>query len=527
MIRFRLRTVLVGLSLIVMILPLAGIQILRLYESALVRQTESQLLAQGAFVTAVYRQLLQDVAVKPLEPTDELLDVEEAQPFSSELDLASTEIQPPINIVVRNQPPDPVARAIGVTIDPVLAEAAKTTLATIHVTDRHGQIVATTGNALEKSIALSDPVNTVFLGTAVSQLRRISATAEPGIIGFESGSNLAVLVALPIIEKGEVEGSVVLSQPPPSIFTALYAKRYLLLEAAGVILAVVVLISIFASRTVVNPIQRLAKEADLVARGEQQTFSEEHVYRTQEVDLLAKRLKEMADALQLRSQYVRDFARHISHEFKTPITAIRGAVEVLEDHAGDMTLEERNKFTGNVRSDVARLERLTNGLLELTSVEMSVANDEFCVLVDVEAECQHASLHGSTSTPIAIAAKNLTAILSHLIKNADQHGAKSIEITSVVVDQTLQIDITDDGDGVPESNKHLLFDPFFTTYRDRGGTGLGLSIAQAIARNADGDLEYVTRPVKTGTTFRLTVPLALPDGPEISSAHKAARHFRA
>ena len=192
-----------------------------------------------------------------------------------------------------------------------------------------------------------------------------------------------------------------------------------------------------------------------------------------------------------------------------------------------MTLEERNKFTGNVRSDVARLERLTNGLLELTSVEMSVANDEFCVLVDVEAACQHASLHGSTSTPIAIAAKNLTAILSHLIKNADQHGAKSIEITSVVVDQTLQIDITDDGDGVPESNKHLLFDPFFTTYRDQGGTGLGLSIAQAIARNADGDLEYVTRPMKTGTTFRLTVPLALPDGPEISSAHKAARHFRA
>ena len=69
-------------------------------------------------------------------------------------------------------------------------------------------------------------------------------------------------------------------------------------------------------------------------------------------------------------------------EFKTPITAIRGAVEVLEDHAGDMTLEERNKFTGNVRSDVARLERLTNGLLELTSVEMSVANDEFCVLIE-------------------------------------------------------------------------------------------------------------------------------------------------
>ena len=527
MIRFRLRTVLVGLSLIVMILPLAGIQILRLYESALVRQTESQLLAQGAFVTAMYRQLLQDLDDQYSEPSDQLLTVGKAKPFSSELDLASTEIQPPLNVVFGNETPDPIARAIGATIDPVLEEAAKTTLATIHVTDRRGQIVATTDNALEKSIASSDPVNAVLLGTPVSQLRRISATKEPDLIGFESTSNLSVLVALPIIEKGKVEGAVVLTHPPPSIFTALYAKRYLLLETTGVILAVVVLISIFASRTVVNPIQRLAKEANLVARGDQQTFSEDYVYRTQEVDQLAKRLKEMADALQLRSQYVRNFARHISHEFKTPITAIRGAIEVLEDHAGDMTIEERNKFMGNVRSDVARLGRLTNGLLELTSAEMSVANDESCALVDIETECQPASLHGSTSVPIAIAAKSLTAILAHLLKNADQHGAKSIEITSIVVEQMLQIDITDDGDGVPESNKDLLFDPFFTTYRDRGGTGLGLSIAQAIARNADGDLEYVARSMKVGTTFRVTVPLARPIDPKIRSIHKGARHFRA
>ena len=104
----------------------------------------------------------------------------------------------------------------------------------------------------------------------------------------------------------------------------------------------------------------------------------------------------MADALQLRSHYIRDFARHVSHEFKTPIAAIRGAAEVLEDHAGDMTAQERAKFMGNVRSDLARLERLTNGLLELATAEMSRATDVSCVLADVAGEFRRASIDGAT-----------------------------------------------------------------------------------------------------------------------------------
>ncbi len=508
MIRFRLRTVLVGLSLIVMILPLAGIQILRLYESALVRQTESELLAQGVFVTAMYRRSFQAMPASQAEPAHQDFRVNSTKQISGELDLATSEIQPSFTTIDEQEPPDPVARAIGLTLEPVLVEASKTTFAEIYVSDHHGRIVASTENALEQSIDADDPINAVFSGTSMSQLRRISTVEPSGFIGFGSRSNLAVLVALPIIENGTVIGAVVLSRPPPNIFTALYAKRLLLLEAAGVLLAVVVLISIFTSRTVVNPIQRLAKEADLVARGKQQTFDDNHVYRTLEVDQLAKRLKDMADALQLRSHYIRDFARHVSHEFKTPIAAIKGAVEVLEDHAGDMTVQERAKFMGNVRSDLARLERLTNGLLELATAEMSRATDVSCVLADVAGEFRRASIDGATRTPMAIPEKNLGAILTHLIKNAEQHGAHSIEIHSAIVGQQLQIDVTDDGEGITDSNKHLVFDPFFTTYRDGGGTGLGLSIARAIARNADGDLDYIAEAVGTGTTFRLAIPLA-------------------
>ena len=107
-------------------------------------------------------------------------------------------------------------------------------------------------------------------------------------------------------------------------------------------------------------------------------------------------------------------------------------------------------------------------------------------------------------------------VFLNLIKNAAESfggrgGRIGIDLRKEA--DEVVVEVKDDGPGIGTEDLNVLFEPFFTTKQSRGGTGLGLSIAQAIARNAEGDLEYVTRPVKTGTTFRLTIPLALPDGP--------------
>ena len=79
----------------------------------------------------------------------------------------------------------------------------------------------------------------------------------------------------------------------------------------------------------------------------------------------------MAEAIARRSRYLRDFAAAVSHEFKTPLAGIRGAVELLEDHHEEMTEAERARFLGNISADTARLSQLVTRLLDLARADMA------------------------------------------------------------------------------------------------------------------------------------------------------------
>src|SRR3546814_20889480 len=78
----------------------------------------------------------------------------------------------------------------------------------------------------------------------------------------------------------------------------------------------------------------------------------------------------MAAAIERRSRYLRDFAHAMSHEFKTPLSGIRGAIELLEDHDATMSAEERRRFLANADADARRLARLVSRLLDLARADM-------------------------------------------------------------------------------------------------------------------------------------------------------------
>ena len=506
MIRVRLRTVILVVSLFVLVLPLAGIQVLRLYESALVRQTESELIAQAGLIAATFRARYGETVVESrLARHGELAS---GEPRFAELDLAYSPVHEPYPGGTPGPTPTPAASSLGKAIEPVLAEARSLTLAEIRLVDAQGVVVASTGDDVGMSLAAVEEVEAALGGRWSSRLRQRDASAVATII---RSAGLLVYVARPILFDDRVIGAVLLWRTPATILQALQHKRDLLLQAALLLLVVVVATAIVTSRLVILPVQRLAAGAGRIARGEA-TELDAGPYRTVEIAQLAESLEAMAESLQRRNSYIRDLARSVSHEFKTPIAAMSGALEVLSDHIDEMAPEERSRFLANLSSDVERLARLTGRLLELAQADMprQPARAPRCTVAEVLGdEDQLAGLdlsrEGAIDAALPLEAESLGSVLQNLAENAAQHGAKRLHIAVHVAPASARVDVTDDGQGVSPANARMMFEPFFTTRRDEGGTGLGLPIVRSLIGTAGGTIRHV--PQESGTAFRIELPV--------------------
>jgi signal transduction histidine kinase len=91
---------------------------------------------------------------------------------------------------------------------------------------------------------------------------------------------------------------------------------------------------------------------------------------TREIAELSHSLVTMAETLEARADYIRGFAAEVSHEFKTPLAAMRGTVELLQEHLATMTEAERRSFLANLAEDVTRLDRLVRRLLDLARADV-------------------------------------------------------------------------------------------------------------------------------------------------------------
>jgi light-regulated signal transduction histidine kinase (bacteriophytochrome) len=141
----------------------------------------------------------------------------------------------------------------------------------------------------------------------------------------------------------------------------------------------------------------------------------------------------MAEAIDRRSRYLRDFAHAVSHEFKTPLAGIRGGIELLEDHHGTMEEEDGSAFLANIAADADRLAQLVSRLLELARADMArpeqgettsavelrtILAGEAGIAVDVHLP--------DALPPIAVPPSTIRAVLASLVQNSIQAGASRI-----------------------------------------------------------------------------------------------------
>ncbi|WP_377806029.1 HAMP domain-containing sensor histidine kinase [Azospirillum sp. A29] len=527
-------TVLLVMTVAALVLPLSGLWILRLYESALIRQTESELIAQAGVVAAFYRDAWRRAGGRAEElgpPVDPAwtrppgFDPPWTPRFAS-LDLAEDPILPPAPDPVPAAASDPSAAIAGSTLGPILREAQRITLAGMRVTDRQGVVVASTGEEMGLSLARQDEVRRSLAGEAASVLRERTSHDRPGQerTGYRSGSDspavpdrsrsVRVFTAQPVLDDGRVVGVVVVSRTPRSIADTLYGKRWHLAGLAVLLLVSVGVLARLGTVAIARPLRAVTELAKRTADGERGVMVPLPRPVVREVAELSDALTRMARTLEERADYIRDFAAHVSHEFKTPLTTIRGTVELLRDHMDSMPPEDRDRFLTNMDAEAGRLSRLVRRLLELARADvMTVTDDAVTDAVPVAARL--AERHGAdtslpASLPVAMGQESLESVLANLIENARHHAGADARVTVTLRAEGGRaiLRVADDGPGISPANADRVFVPFFTTARDRSGTGLGLTIARGLVEAHGGSIALL--PSERGALFEVALRRVLP-----------------
>ena len=493
--RPRLRTILLLVNLLVLLVPLALVAVLRLYEWELVRGTEAQLLAQGALVCEAFRREL------GIAPDTGPLDESALRAGLPRLDIRAETILPPAAPArLPASPAEESAKAAGERLTRMLRAAARLTLSGIRIVDRNGVVIASTGDETGLSIAHRQEVAVALSGRRTSLLReRISDEPTPALESLSRGQRYRVFVALPVEGDGRVLGAVILSRTPLDISKAVWLNRRPLLVAAAIVLAVAIGVSLLVSLAVARPLRALmgqARRAEAGERGALQAIARPGIA---EIAELSAALASMAGALERRGAYIRTFAGHVSHEFKTPLTTIRGAVELLEDHGAAMTPEQRRDFIARIAESGRRLEHLVARLLDLARADVARPTGGSCDALAVSRSVAlrlteigfPVTVSGPDPATVPMDAAVLDGVLSSLIENSRLHGAHKGSITVAREDGSVVLEVGDDGPGITEANAAKLFTPFFTTARERGGSGLGLVIARALVEANGGTLALV------------------------------------
>jgi len=509
----------------VLTLPLFSLYFLKVYQNQLIQQTEAELIAQSAALSAVFHREIETgipesvalgTRVPPAapKPSDEPY-----QPIWPALELASESVLPPRpEARAPPAPSDPAFVALGARMIPDLIATQNVTLAGFRLLDPNGIIIAGR-NEVGLSLAHLEEVSQALQGRFSGVLRvRISRHDQPSLYSMSRGTGMRVFTAMPVIVRDQVAGVVYASRTPSNVFKYLYERRKKLILAVFSMILPTLLIGFLFHRTITEPMRELVERTNLVGKGDRDALRPLKRHGTSEFARLSQSFLEMARRLNTRSSFISTFATHVSHELKSPLTSIQGAAELLRDDIDattpTMTDKDKRKFLDNIIADADRLTQISGRLRDLARAENPVAVGAAKLSASITGlRSAFPSLDirasGDLDTPMRVSEENATIIFSNLADNAMCHGSSTLDISAAQQGNSLLVKVIDNGEGVSPNNRTQIFDSFFTTRRDSGGTGMGLAIVRAMLDAHGGAVRLVD--CEQGTAFELTIPVA--DGP--------------
>lgn len=383
----------------------------------------------------------------------------------------------------------------------------------LYVTDRKGRVLFdSTGRQEGKDF--SD-----WRDVALSLRGEYGARTTRDIPDDESTS--VMYVGAPIRDNNGIVGVVTVGKPVASFGQYVEAaRRKIVLVGAGSVLAVL-LLAIIVSIWLVRPIGLISDYSRYLAQQRRDgRLSLRHMLRRLRGDLSAA-YHEMRDTLAGRS-YVQEYVQTLTHELKSPLSAIRGAAELLHESLPEDT---RQRFLDNITRESQRIQELVDRMLELAALErrrsldlkgpvdLRALADEVAHAASPQATTRHVRIHIAPGAPVQVEgdAFLLRRALGNLVDNAVDFSPEAGEVLIDLSSQARQVQITvrDHGPGIPDYATEKVFQKFYSLPRphsQKKGTGLGLSFVQEIAALHGGRISLGNQS-GGGAVAVLTLPL--------------------
>ena len=324
--------------------------------------------------------------------------------------------------------------------------------------------------------------------------------AESGVTEGE------IRVAAPVFRAGSVIGYVGVARPLSSLADAIWRARVRLLAGALLLALAMIVAAWWIANRVTRSVERLTLYVRALGAGQPAPRPES---AATEVAELAQAFDEMRAALEGK-QYVERYTQTLAHELKAPLSAIRGAAELLGE---DLPPSERTKFLGHLHAESDRLHRIVDRMLQLSALEArnGLKQRERVDLAQALAEAVEAlgpiwharkvevRIEGQGPQEIEgekfLVGQALTNLLQNAVEFTPAGGVIRARIVTEAGRRRIQVD--DEGPGVPDFAVERIFERFYSLPRadtGRKSSGLGLSFVREIALLHQGGATVTNRP---------------------------------
>lgn len=330
-----------------------------------------------------------------------------------------------------------------------------------------------------------------------------------------------ITVTMPIETSGEPNGMILihaavsqLNSIQKDIFQVIYAPFLLILIISFILLALI-------SGKIMRPIKQINSVAEEYSHGNFDAKMD--ISSDDEIGQLASTLEYMASELTKLEEYRKDFISNISHDFRSPLTSIKGYIEAILD--GTIPPEKQDRYLSIVINETKRLTKLTEGLLELNDYDsygLWLVMKDFD-LIDLvkdaintfEGKCVQKNIpiilnNHCDNTLVTADKTKIQQVIYNLLDNAIKFTpeGKSIYVTLTEKRDKIYVSVKDEGCGIPADSLNKVWVRFYkadiSRGKDKQGTGLGLSITREIIKAHNENINVVsTEGVGSEFTFSI------------------------